>query len=78
MTGAGSLSPSPQPVTKTPAELSLIGGPAHSIAAVISAAPLLMAYNGGLDATFVHGVFRRVKVTVSDRMCCYNSPRGSW
>ena len=40
MTGAGSLSPSPQPVTKTPAELSLIGGPAHSIAAVISAAPL--------------------------------------
>jgi len=49
MTGAGSLSPSPQPATEIPAELSLFGAPVRSIAAVCSAAPSLLYGLGRID-----------------------------
>jgi hypothetical protein len=59
VTGAGSLSSSPQPVTEIPADLSLFGDPSRLIGAVCSTAPsLFMA--ALIAATWVSTQFANV------------------
>lgn len=60
VTGAGSLSHSSRPVAEIPAELSLFGDPARSIAAVCPAAPSLLALDPSLIVPDVGGMCPRL------------------